>query len=41
MVIRCELLLSSRSADGLIGLLPWPCALLSFRARSCLARKVS
>jgi hypothetical protein len=39
MVIRCELRLISRSADGLMGLLP--CALLSFRASSCLARNVS
>lgn len=43
MVMRCEFLLSSRSAAGLIGLLPVmpPAALLSFSANSCLALKVS
>jgi hypothetical protein len=41
MVIRCELRLISRSAAGLMGLLPWPCALLSLSAKSCFARNVS
>ncbi|MDA4132870.1 MAG: hypothetical protein OK454_07075 [Thaumarchaeota archaeon] len=41
MAMRCEPRLISRSAAGLMGRLPWPWALLSFKASSCFARKVS